>query len=62
MRYLCLILTVAILSAFISGCHGAPAQSRGAFHHNNREHYKWVKNPSHKPDYRNPNTGGKLFY
>lgn len=62
MRYFCCMIMAILLSAALSGCDGSGQSEQSAFHHNNREHRKWVNNPSRKPDYRNSNTGGKLFY
>lgn len=56
---LALILCGGLL---LGGCSDSGGTGQSAFYHNNREHSKWVNNPSHKPDYRNPNTGGKMFY
>lgn len=60
MRGTILLVTLSVL-ALLSGCSGG-GDSQSAFYHNNRETGKWVANPSHTPKYRNPNTGGPMFY
>jgi hypothetical protein len=59
-----MIFLVGVLSALISvsGCSYGSGGGQSAFYHNNREHQKWVANPGHKPSFRNPITGQKLFY
>ena len=61
MRSVSLILAAALVAATCTGCSGNGG-GQSAFYHNNREHAKWVKNSSSTPKYRNPNTGGPLFY
>ena len=56
-----IIVLMLVLGAFVGGCTGQDT-GQATFYHNNREHRKWVNNPSHKPSFRNPNTGDKLFY
>lgn len=57
-----IFLLVVVSICLVSGCSGSSGNSQSTFYHNNREHRRWVNNPSHKPSYRNPNTGHKLFY
>lgn len=59
------VLVLMVLT--LAGCDGTgsssrPANSQAVFYHNNRQHQQWVKNPGKKPDFRNPSTGGKMFY
>lgn len=58
-----IILFIALLSLVsLAGCSGSGGDAQSTFYHNNREYGKWVSNPSHTPEYRNPNTGGPMFY
>ena len=60
MRIYCLILVLAGIF-LLAGCSSGGG-GQDAFYHNNREHSNWVKNPSDTPNYRNPATGGPMFY
>ncbi len=61
-------LIACLVCGALSGCGdgSAPQSNAGTaqrvFYHNNREHQKWVQNPSRTPKMRNPNTGGPMFY
>ena len=62
MRTILLALVMAGSAVMCGGCSESGGGGQEAFYHNNREHAKWVNNPSHTPEYQNPNTGGPMFY
>lgn len=58
-----LLALIVATCVIVTGCSASGAgTAQSAFHHNNREHANWVKNPGKAPQFKNPNTGGKMFY
>ena len=59
-------LFLVVLVALVPGCSSSSGSSthnpQATFHHNNREHRKWVADPSRTPKFKNQATGAPLFY